>query len=185
MNPTVSALFADRDSGDRDAAFAALHTLFELTNQPVGWAYDVWDRLAEQATSGDNHQRSFAAQMLCRLALSDPDMRIAETMPVIERVMRDPMFVTARHVTCSVWRIGRAGEHQRRLALDALTKRYRDCGDHKNARLIRADIIESLGALHTATGDDDVKGRSGELIAGEDPAVAVKLRAAWREGAKA
>lgn len=47
-----------------------------MTEEPVDWAYVVWDRLVDNLTHSAGSQRAFAAQMLTRLAISDPEGRI-------------------------------------------------------------------------------------------------------------
>lgn len=182
MDAEIRAWFAARDSGDDTRSYEALKRLFELTEQPVDWAYEVWDPLVADLAHADNHKRSFSAQMLARLAISDPEARMLKDFPAVAAVMRDERFVTARHTLQSIWRVGRAGPAQAQLVLEALEARYRDCVEEKNASLVRTDAIKSLRLLADAVGDSgEIEKRAQALIASEpDEKARKKQQAAWR-----
>lgn len=185
MDTQVQALFDDFESGERDAAFRAFAGLFKCTERPVDWAYEVWDRLVSDLRHRDGHRRAFAAQMLARLAVSDPDGRMLRDFPKIAAVMKDKKPVTARHTLQSLWRIGVAGSEQRALVLKALERRFRACGKEKGASIVRTDALTALGRLFKATGERAVERRASALIEAEpDEAIRKKQRAAWRAAAK-
>ena len=180
MNAEIQALFEARDSGDEDVSYEALQQLFAMTEEPVDWAYDVWDDLVADLTHGDNHKRSFSAQMLTRLAISDPEGRMLRDFPAVAAVMRDERFVTARHAMQSLWRAGLAGEDRTALVVAALETRFQDCTNEKNAALIRTDVIAALGHLGKATGGEEIEARAEALIASEtDEKERKKQKAAW------
>lgn len=184
MDQRVKTLFADRESPDRETAYQALVDLFGMTEEPVDWAYEVWDQLLADLTHREGPKRAFAAQMLARLAISDPENRMLEDFPRVAAVMQDEKTVTARHTRQSIWRIGLAGPEQKALVLDALETRFLECPGEKNATLVRADIITALGHLAKATGDDSVEARAGALMDSEsDEKQRKKQRAAWRKAA--
>lgn len=184
MNSRIQSLFDARDSDDRDASYRALVELFALAEKPVNWSYDVWDRMLSQLKHSDGHHRAFAAQMLARLAISDPDKRMLRDFPRIAAVMKDEKTVTARHTLQSLWRIGLAGPKQAELVLSALEKRFRECAKEKNGSLWRTDTIECMARLAKATGDHSIEARADALIQSErDEAAQKKQRAAWRKGA--
>lgn len=91
------------------------------------------------AGNGDGHKRAFAAQLLARLAISDPENRMRHDFAALAAVMKDEKTVTARHTLQSIWRVGLAGKEHRTLVLDALAKRFRECPPEKNASLVRTE----------------------------------------------
>lgn len=182
MSERVRALFADRDSADGQAAYQALVELFEMTEKPVEWAYDFWDRLLSDLTHRGGDKRAFAAQMLARLAISDPDGRMLEDFPKVAAVMRDEKTVTARHTLQSLWRVGLAGPKQKAMVLEAYEQRFRECAQEKNGTLVRTDVVTALGELSEATGDETIEARVNTLIESEpDEKQRKKQRAAWRK----
>lgn len=182
MDKRAQVLFADRDSSDRDLAYQAVVGLFKMTEEPVKWAYEVWDQLLSDLTHRDGHRRAFAAQMLARLAISDPDGRMLKDFPKVVAVMKDEKTVTARHTLQSLWRVGLAGPKQKAMVLKALEKRFRECSQEKNGRLVRTDVIAALGRLFRATGAEMVEERASALIEVEsDEKSRKKQRAAWRK----
>jgi hypothetical protein len=183
MSSEVRALLQARKSEDSKTRYAALVRLFAMSEEPVSWAYEVWEELVGQLKNGDNHERAFAAQLLSRLAISDPEARILKLIPAFEVVMRDERFVTARHTVQSIWRAGvPSPKHTAKIA-SALAKRYSDCFTHKNASLIRSDIIEALVKLAATVGREGVEQTVKRLLASEtDPKAHKKQLAAWHQG---
>ncbi|BAS27401.1 hypothetical protein [Limnochorda pilosa] len=182
MNERVQALFADRESSDSDVAYQALGRLFEITERPVDWAYEFWDQLLKDLTARAGQKRAFAAQMLARLAISDPDGRMLKDFPKVAAVMKDEKTVTARHTLQSLWRIGLAGPQQKAMVLEALEHRFRECAEEKNGTLVRTDVVTALGRLTKATGDATIEVRLNALIETEpDEKQRKKQRAAWRK----
>ena len=178
----IQHLFDARASDDRTEAYDALVTLFAITEAPVPWAYDVWDELVEQLDHRDGHVRAFAAQLLARLALSDPEERILRDFPQLQALLYDERTVTARHTLQSIWRVGLAGDAQRERVMQALKTRFEDCTDLKHASMVRSDIIIALAALVQATESAPVQELAESLIASvDDPGLTKKLRAAWRK----
>jgi hypothetical protein len=182
VNKDVEALFAARRSSDRDRAYEALRTLFRMTEQPVDWAYDVWPDLLDDLSAREGSTRAFAAQMLARLAISDPDGRMLNDFPRLASVMNDEKTVTARHTLQSLWRIGRAGAAQRELVVSAMVARFEGCADEKGARLVRRDVVAALGRLWRATAEASVRERADALVDAEpSEEERKKQRAAWQE----
>ena len=155
-------------SADKDARFAAYDALFASVEQPVDWAYAVWDEMLARLTHQDNHQRSVAAQLLCYLAQSDPEKRILRDFARVIAVTKDVKFVTARHTLQSIWRVGLAGPEQRALAVEGLSGRFIECVSEKNGSLIRYDIAQALRHLYDATQDERIRERALALIATEE-----------------
>ncbi len=182
MDKRTKELFADRESPDRDVAYRATVGLFKLTEKPVKWAYEVWGQLLRDLTHRDGHRRAFAAQMLARLAISDPELRILKDFPKVVAVMKDQKTVTARHTLQTLWRVGLAGPKQKALVLKALERRFRECAEEKNGTLVRTDAVTSLGKLFKATGDNAIEAKTNALMDDEpDEKQRRKQRAAWRK----
>ncbi len=182
MTERARALFEDRESPDRDVAYQALRELFEMTNEPVEWAYEFWDQLLSDLTHRAGNKRAFAAQMLARLAISDPEGRMLKDFRKVAAVMKDEKTVTARHTLQSLWRVGLAGPKQKAIVLEAFEERFRECAQEKNGTLVRTDVVTALGRFSTAAGDDTIEARVNALIEAEpDEKQRKKQRAAWRK----
>lgn len=181
MNKTVQALWSDVHGTDVEKRRDAYLQLMAMTEQPVDWAYTVWDQLLIDLREGDNHLRAIAAQLLCNLAKSDPDDRMEGAFAALIQATRDPRFVTARHTLQALWRTGLAGAPQRLRALDAYAMRFEDSVDERNCTLVRHDIQVALRALHDATQDPAIYKKAWSLIETEtDLKYRKKYTAAWR-----
>jgi hypothetical protein len=153
-----------------------------MAEEPVDWAYEVWDELLSELEHGAGHRRAFAAQMLARLSISDPNARMLEDFPRVAAVMRDSKTVTARHTLQTIWRVGLAGPEQRRMAVKALVGRFVECAEGKHGRLVRTDVVTALGKLMKATGDDAIEHSALSLIETESDDKRRKMQAAaWRK----
>ena len=97
MEKLIRTLLDNIYSTDRPLQSAAYYALIAETDVPVNWAYEAWDELVKALTHPDNHVRAIAAQVLCNLAKSDPQKRLAKDFPALLNVTRDERFVTARH----------------------------------------------------------------------------------------
>jgi hypothetical protein len=101
------------------------------------------------------------------LAKSVRDERVVRDFPAIWQVTKDKKFVTLRHSLQAVWKVGLAGDEELELVMKHLTERFREPA-HKNATLIRYDIIVGLKHLYEETGREDVKLTALELIETEE-----------------
>ncbi|MBI4928267.1 MAG: hypothetical protein HY835_10910, partial [Anaerolineae bacterium] len=144
MDMTMQDAMTNLYSQDRELQTQAYMRLMVGTEQPVDWAYVVWDELLVALRHQDNHVRSIAAQVLCNLAQSDPELRIRKDFAALLAVTRDERFVTARHCLQALWKVGIAGETQRDLVLEGFASRFVECVAEKNASLIRYDIQVGL-----------------------------------------
>ena len=170
MDEETRAAFAAVRSGDKNAQTAGYYALMAATAQPVDWAYDEWDALLAELGHKDNHRRAIAAQVLCNLALSDPDGRMLSDFPALLAVTHDERFVTARHALQALWRIGLAGEAQRRMVGEGLSARFAEAAAEKNGTLVRYDIAQGLRNLYDATGDEAIRATALQLIETEQDA---------------
>jgi hypothetical protein len=105
------------------------------TEQPVTWAYDVWDELLQALQHKDNHRRAIAAQLLCNLAKIDPEKRMLRDFAALFAVTKDERFVTARHCLQSLWKVGAAGPAQQAMVVNM----------HAQAPLVRRSNGHSPG----------------------------------------
>lgn len=177
----VPASYSDMWSTDRQAQYAAYTEVWAAAAAPVEWAYDVWDDVIAHLSSRDNHDRSIAAQVLCRLAKSDPQARLREDFPALLAVTRDERFVTARHSLQALWEVGVAGGWQCHLVVEAFRDLFSECEGQKACSIIRGDIVAGLKRLFDATGDESVRDAAEALIASEaDVKHHKKYVSAWR-----
>jgi hypothetical protein len=151
-------------SQDRDLQNRAFFAVLEATDQPVDWAYEVWDNLVRGLSDKDNHVRAIAAQVLCSLARSDPENRMLRDFEALLAVTRDERFVTARHCLQALWKVGVAGQAQQTLLVEGLERRFNECITEKNCTLIRYDIIQSLRNVYDQVGDEAIREKALALI---------------------
>lgn len=184
MDSTIRARLDAVRSGDRDAENAAYSFLMQATEGPVEWAYDAWDELVAMLRHESNRVRAIASQVLCGLARSDPEQRIVGDLDALMEVTRDARFVTARHCLQSLWKVGAAGEAQRRAVVEGLSRRFAECAQEKNCTLIRHDIIHALRKMHDAAPDEAVRRAAHELMDTEpDPRYRKKYAGVWKGAA--
>jgi len=168
-------------SEDGDTRFKAMNTILKLTEDRVDWAYEVWDDLLEHLRHANNHQRAIAAQVLCNLAKSDTENRMARDFAALLAVTKDERFVTARHCLQSLWKVGAAGKKLQKIVVDGLAGRFNECASEKNCTLIRYDIIQGLKRLYDAVKDETVREKAMQLIGTEtDDKYREKYASVWR-----
>lgn len=168
-------------SQDGELRYAALNALLATTEQPVTWAYDVWDELLAGLRHVDNHQRAIAAQLLCNLAKSDPERRIVHNFDQLLAVTCDQRFVTARHSLQALWKVGAVSPEHQQLVVERLAERFRAADGEKHGTLIRYDIVEGLRQLYDQVGDETVREAARALIASETaPKYQKKYASIWR-----
>ena len=61
MNQTIQANLDNIRSEDKELQNKAFTYLLEATDQPVDWAYTVWDEMVTNLRHKDNHVRAIAA----------------------------------------------------------------------------------------------------------------------------
>ncbi|TYR73163.1 hypothetical protein FZC79_19875 [Rossellomorea vietnamensis] len=181
MDSQIEKEFEKSKSGDKEERYEAFHTILNITDQKVDWAYEVLDQLLEDLTHKDNHQRSRAAQYLANLAKSDPEMRIMKDFSKLWQVTKDEKFVTARHSLQSIWKVGIAGPPQKEMVMKAMEDRFRRGTDEKNFTLIRNDILQNMRNLYKHFHDETIKQTALELTETvEDPKYKKKYTAIWK-----
>lgn len=164
MDRETQAYYANLFVEDGDARYAAMNYLLAATEQPVTWAYEIWDTLLTNLHHKNGHVRAIAAQLLANLAKSDPDYRMQHDFAALLTATKDEKFVTARHSLQALWKVGTAGPQQQQLVLDGLTQRFHECGGEKNGTLIRFDIVQGLQQLYTVNKDAQIKATALALI---------------------
>lgn len=182
MDSIVRSMLDDLYSQDKDRQNRAYTDLLAATEQRVDWAYDAWDELFAALRHKDNHVRSIASQALSNLAKSDPEGRMLTDFDRLLAVTKDERFVTARHCLQSLWKVGTAGEAQRRIVVDGLNRRFNEASAEKNSTLIRYDILEGMRRLFDATGDESIRERALALIDTEqDEKYRKKYASLWKD----
>jgi hypothetical protein len=181
VNTATQIRWEQLRSQDGAVRSAALSALLAATEQPVDWAYEVWDELLARLGHADNHQRAIAAQLLCSLARSDPEGYALRDFDRLLAVTRDERFVTARHTLQALWKVGAVSDAHRRLVIGRLAERFRTAAAEKNGTLIRYDIVEGLRKLYDQVPDEAVREVALALIASEtDAKYQKKYAAVWR-----
>lgn len=171
----------DLSSNNKECQNRAFLSLSEMTKEPVEWAYEVWDELLRLVAEGDNRQRAIAGQLLCNLAKSDPQQRIVEDVAALLALTKDDRFVTARHCLLSLWKVAIAGSRQRKLVLDGLAQRFKECAAEKNGTLIRYDIQCTLRRVYDIEAGAQLRSTAEKLIQiEEDPKYRKKYATVWR-----
>lgn len=168
MDKSLTKAFDDLYHKDKQIRYQAFVDVLTAAEEKNKWSYDVWDSFVRDLKHGDSHRRSIAAQVLCRLAKSDPEERIFSVFSDLYDVTKDSKFVTARHTLQSFWRIGLGGTRQKETVTEAFEHRFRECITEKNNTLIRSDIQEGLKMLYNETGDAFIKEKAFKLIDIED-----------------
>lgn len=181
MDDTTRKQWDELHSQDGDARYTAMNALLAATEQPVAWAYEVWDELLAGLRHPDNHQRAIAAQLLANLAKSDPERRIVRDFDRLLAVTRDERFVTARHSLQALWKVGAVSPEHQQLVVERLAERFREAAGEKNGTLIRFDIVKGLRRLYDQVGDEALRETALALIATEaDARYQKKYASVWR-----
>lgn len=182
MDAAIQTILENARSTDSNVQNEAYNALMAATDQPVDWAYAVWDDMVADLTHKDNHRRAIAAQMLCGLAKSDPDNRMLNDLDALLEVTKDERFVTARHCLQSLWKVGVVGKPQQQKLVAGLEKRFHECAAEKNCTLIRYDILQSMRNVYDAVHDESIRAKALELIDLEtDPKYRKKYMTLWKK----
>ncbi|OLO42176.1 hypothetical protein BTR23_02845 [Alkalihalophilus pseudofirmus] len=181
MEKGIETHLKNLQAKDKNVRYEAFVAILSITEEKIDWAYEVWEQFVRDLSHSDPHRRAVAAQILCRLAKSDPDNRIRTDFHKILAVTKDEKFVTARHSLQSLWHIALAGYKQQEMVVQSLTDRFHHCTSEKNYTLIRFDIIQSLKNLYEKRQDEEIKEIALELInIEEDPKYKKKYNSVWK-----
>lgn len=168
MDKVIQTNIENIQSEDKVLQNKAYFFILEATNQPVDWAYDVWNEMIEGLSHKDNHVRAISAQVLSNLAKSDPKNRMLKDFGKLLEVTKDERFVTARHCLQSLWKVGVAGKKQQKVYMDGLEQRFKECITEKNCTLIRYDILQSMRNVYDVVKDEKIREKALELIETEN-----------------
>ena len=169
-------------TNDADARYESYKYVLSLTLEPVAWSYEIWDEMLELLKTGDNHQRSIAAQVLSGLAKSDPEKRMLKDVEELFKVTHDERFVTARHTLQSLWKVAIVSPELLKKVTNRLADRYNNAMKEKNGSLVRSDIIELFQKVYNKTRDEKVKHLALSLIEKEeDPKYRKKYLGFWKD----
>jgi hypothetical protein len=182
MNQAIAQFLDDIRGPDNAARSRAFEAVIAATDSPVDWAYDVWDEVVADLRHRDNHVRAIASQMLCNLAKSDPEVRLAKDFPALLNVTRDDRFVTARHCLQALWKVGVAGPRHQEIWREGVVLRFTECRTEKNWSLIRYDVLQSMRNVYDVTKDDNIRTTAQDLIAAEtDDKYRKKYAKLWKD----
>src|SRR6266545_7322173 len=181
MDQITHTQFDNLWSQDRELQNKAFTHILKLTDNPVDWAYEVWEELLANLVDKDNHNRAIATQVLCNLAKSDPKNRMLKDFDKLLAVTKDKRFVTARHCLQALWKVGVAGKKQQKVYMEGLEDRFQECITEKNCTLIRYDILQSMRNVYDVAKDVKIKETALALIETEEDAKYRKKYASlWR-----
>lgn len=164
MEEIMQQNFNNLHSKDAASRYNSFQFIINKTNQPVDWAYDVWDDMLVLMKMGDNHQRTIAVQVLANLAKSDPKQRMLNDLDKLIAVTKDEKFVTARHSLQCLWKTGIVNDKLRAKLITELSNRFKESINEKNCTLIRYDIIIVFRKIFDIIKDEKIKDASITLI---------------------
>ena len=164
MKELQQQLIENLSSKDMNVQGNAFQQLMKLTQEPVDWAYDIWDNLITLLEKGDNKGRSIAAQVLCNLAKSDPKSRMEKDLLKLFKATKDEKFVTARHSLLALWKVAVINKTLTKKTAEGLSKRFDECSTEKNGTLIRYDICTVFRKIFDATLDEQIFKKTIRLI---------------------
>jgi hypothetical protein len=167
---------------DADTRYESYKYVIAKIQEPVSWSYEVWNDMITMMQTGDNHQRSIAAQVLSGLAKSDPQQKMLKDVDHVFKVTHDERFVTARHALQSLWKIAVVSPELLKIVTSRLADRFNSAKKEKNGTLVRSDIIEVFKKIYDATQDEKVKHHALSLIEKEeDPKYRKKYLGFWKD----
>lgn len=186
MQQEISQQMINLQSEDADVRRDAFLVLLKKTDQPVDWAYEVWNELVKNLRHKNNHVRAIAAQLLCNLVKSDPENRILQDFDQILAVTKDGRYVTARHSLQVIWKVGVPSKEHQTLLMQAMEERFRSCVEEKNTTLIRFDILQGLRNLFDEVNDENIRKTAQNWISMEnDMKYRKKYLSVWKNRKKA
>ena len=167
---------------DTDARYESYKYVLTQTKEPVEWSYEVWEDMISMLKTGDNHQRSIAAQVLSSLAKSDPEKRMLKDVEQLFKVTHDERFVTARHTLQSLWKVAIVSPGLLKIVTEQLAERYKKAMSEKHGTLVRSDKIEQFKKIYDAIKDEKVKHKALSLIEREEnPKYRKKYLGFWKD----
>jgi hypothetical protein len=167
MNKNTQKHIEELSSTDDKIRMDALQAMLKLTESKVDWVYEVWDLLLEKLDHENSYQRSIGIMVLCNLAKSDVENRIADSLDRLLVHTKDEKFITSRQCIQNIWKVAAANKSNREKILKHLEKRFVECVSEKHHNLIRSDIIQSIMSLRKVEKDDGLLMRAQALVTKE------------------
>jgi hypothetical protein len=170
MEPEIKNFFYDLSSTDDKLRMSAFQAVLDLTSNKVDWVYDVWDEMIDKLSHENSFQRSIGIIILCSLAKSDHENRMAGILDSLLSHTKDEKFITSRQCLQNIWKVAAANEQNREKVIGHLEKRYLECRPENHYNLLRLDAIQSIKNTFDQTGDQTLMDRAWDLIAQETEA---------------
>lgn len=164
MDKPVKESIENLGSIDDKIRLNALQTILGITENKVDWIYEVWDGLVNKLDDENSYQRSIAIMVLCNLAKSDSENRLAVSLQRILGHTRDEKFITSRQCLQNIWKVAATSSQTREIVLDHLEKQFEGCAEEKHYNLLRQDIIQSVRLLYDIEKDDEILVRAKEMV---------------------
>lgn len=169
MDKKTKSLVEDLASTNDEVRMNALQTLLKVTESKVGWVYEVWDLLLGKLDHENSYQRSIGVMLLCNLAKSDSENRLATSLDRLLACTKDEKFITSRQTIQNIWKAATTKPNRDKV-IKHLEKRFTECENEKHFNLLRQDVIRSLMSLHQEIKDTSLISKVQALIAKEkDP----------------
>ena len=169
MDKKTKSLVEDLASTNDEVRMNALQTLLKVTESKVGWVYEVWDLLLGKLDHENSYQRSIGVILLCNLAKSDLENRLATSLDRLLACTKDEKFITSRQTIQNIWKAATTKPNRDKV-IKHLEKRFTECENEKHFNLLRHDVIRSLMSLHQEIKDTSLISKVQALIAKEkDP----------------
>lgn len=169
MDKKTKSLVEDLASTNDEVRMNALQTLLKVTESKVGWVYEVWDLLLGKLDHENSYQRSIGVMLLCNLAKSDSENRLATSLDRLLACTKDEKFITSRQTIQNIWKAATTKPNRDKV-IKHLEKRFTECENEKHFNLLRHDVIRSLMSLHQEIKDTSLISKVQALIAKEkDP----------------
>ncbi|MBI5294068.1 MAG: hypothetical protein HY869_01230 [Chloroflexi bacterium] len=167
MNKNIQKQIEELGSTNDKIRLEALQATLKLTESKVDWVYEVWDILLEKLDHENSYQRSIGIMLLCNLAKSDTENRLAALLDRLLVHTRDEKFITSRQCIQNIWKVATANKSNRGKVWKHLEKRFVECISEKHSNLLRRDILQSMLAAYTAEKDEMLLARAQTLLAKE------------------
>lgn len=169
MDKKTKSLVEDLTPTNDEVRMNALQILLKVTESKVGWVYEVWDLLLGKLDHENSYQRSIGVILLCNLAKSDSENRLATSLDRLLACTKDEKFITSRQTVQNIWKAATTKPNRDKV-IKHLEKRFTECEKEKHFNLLRHDVIRSLMSLHQEIKDTSLISKVQALIAKEkDP----------------
>jgi hypothetical protein len=164
MEADLMESFNNLGSTDDKIRFDALQHILKITEGKVNWVYEVWDDLVNRLDDENSYQRSISIMVLCNLAKSDTQDRLASSLDRLLAHTRDDKFITSRQCIQNIWKVALLGDQTRERVISHLETRFEECSLEKHYNLIRQDILQSMRLLYDSEKDAGLLLKAKDLV---------------------